>query len=215
MEKLYSTPCGGNPQPLPSYWRFDDGTVRTDLPDLNDAELAELGWVGPIKIPVGRKVTFREDLNEDEVEYYKLFDDQYDYDEETESWSTKDWDYDASINKLVWSRKKREYLLLLLDEDESLVDYEPPVLWDKFKISLFKSEKFNKYILDLTSKYPVISTALSIEIKNLNQGFHPEFNNNWEYAKECLPLSEDVILEITEIANSCNLSEENLNFLVN
>ena len=215
MEKLYSTPLGGAPQELPPYWRFEDGTVRTDLPNLNDAELAELGWIGPIEIPIRREVIFKKNLEEGQAEYYELFGDQYDYNEENESWSSKNWDYDAEITKIVWSVKKRAYVFLGLDEDESLVDYEPPVLWDKFKMSLFKSEKFNKYVLDLSIKYPVISTSLSIETKNLNQGFHPEFINIWEYAKECFPLPEDVILELTEISNSSNLNEENLNFLIN
>ena len=215
MEKLYSTPLGGAPQQLPPYWRFGDGTVRTDLPNLNDAELAELGWIGPIEIPIRREVIFKKNLEEGQLEYYELFGDQYEYDEENESWSSKGWDYDTEITKIVWSVKKRAYVFLGLDEDESLVDYEPPVLWDKFKMSLFKSEKFNKYVLDLSIKYPVISTSLSIEIKNLNQGFHPEFIDIWGYAKECFPLPEDVILEITEISNSYDLSEEDLNFLIN
>lgn len=215
MEKLYSTPLGGAPQQLPPYWRFGDGTVRTDLPNLNDAELAELGWIGPIELPIRREVIFKKNLEEGQLEYYELFGDQYDYNEENESWSSKNWDYDAEITKIVWSVKKRAYVFLGLDEDESLVDYEPPVLWDKFKMSLFKSEKFNKYVLDLSIKYPVISTSLSIEIKNLSQGFHPEFIDIWGYAKECFPLPEDVILEITEISNSYDLSEEDLNFLIN
>ena len=215
MEKLYSTPLGGAPQELPPYWRFEDGTVRTDLPNLNDAELAELGWIGPIQNPIRKKIIFKKDLTEEEYEYYEVYSDQYEYDEESESWSAKGWDYDPKINKVFWSTKQRGYVFLGLDEDESLIDYEPPVLWDKFKMSLFKSEKFNKYVLDLSIKYPVISTSLSIETKNLNQGFHPEFINIWEYAKECFPLPEDVILELTEISNSSNLNEENLNFLIN
>ena len=215
MEKLYSTPLGGSPQPLPPYWRFEDGTIRTDLPDLNDAELAELGWVGPIQNPIPRTIIFKSNLKEEEYEYYEVYSDQYEYNEESESWSSKDWDYDPKINKVFWSTKQRTYLFLDFDVDESLIDYEPPVLWDKFKMSLFKSEKFNKYVLDLSIKYPVISTSLSIETKDLNQGFHPEFINIWEYAKECFPLPEDVILELTEISNSSNLNEENLNFLIN
>ena len=215
MEKLYSTPLGGHPQTLPPYWRFEDGSVRTDLPDLNDDELAELGWIGPIKNPIARIVILKSDLTEEESEYYELYSDIYEYDEENEYWSLKVWDYDPKVNKSVWSAKKRAYVFLDLNEDETLIDYEPPVLWDKFKMSLFKSEKFNKYVLDLSIKYPVISTSLSIETKDLNQGFHPEFINIWEYAKECFPLPEDVILEITEICNSCNLKEEDLNFLVN
>ena len=212
--KLYSTPLGGIPQPIPAYWKFEDGTVRTDLQDLSDSELAELGWIGPIQIPIPKKEIFKSDLNEDQIEYYELFRDQYDYNEEDGCWCGKVWDYDPTVSKAVWSVKKREYLFLGLDEDEFLVNNPPPVLWDKFKMSLFKSQKFNKYVLDLSIAYPVISTSLSIETKNLNQGFHPEFINIWEYAKECCPLPEDVILELTELCNSCNLKEEDFNFLI-
>jgi hypothetical protein len=212
--ELYSTPLGGAPQELPPYWRFEDGTIRTDLPKLSNAELAELGWIGPIQTPIKRQVKFKKDLEEEELQYYELFNDQYEYNQENESWSLKGWDYDPEINKAIWSTKKRAYVFLGLGEDETLVDYEPPLLWDKFKMSLFKSEKFNKYVLDLSIKYPVISTALSIEIKNLTEGFNQEFINIWEYAKECFPLSEDVILELTKISNYCNLTEENLNFLI-
>ena len=213
MEKLYSTPLGGAPQPLPPYWRFLDGTIRTDLPELNDVELAELGWIGPIQPLIGKRVILKSDLLERQLSNYENNDD-YEYNEETESWTLKVYDYDTAVNKIVWSVKKREYVFLGLDEDEFLVNNPPPVLWDKFKMSLFKSEKFNKYVLDLSIAYPVISTSLSIEIKNLNQGFNPEFITIWEYAKECFPLPEDVILELTEIGNSCNLTEEDINFLI-
>lgn len=47
---LYS-PNGAHPQELPDYWRFEDGTVRTDLPDLSDEQLRDLGWFGPIDMP--------------------------------------------------------------------------------------------------------------------------------------------------------------------
>lgn len=45
------SPNGAYPQELPDYWRFQDGTVRTDLPELSDSELENLGWFGPIQMP--------------------------------------------------------------------------------------------------------------------------------------------------------------------
>lgn len=42
---------GEFPQEIPDRWRFSDGTVRTDLQELTDEELAELGWFGPIQEP--------------------------------------------------------------------------------------------------------------------------------------------------------------------
>jgi hypothetical protein len=49
---MYSPPNGNDPQILPDYWRPAPGEeVRTDLPDLTDAELNALGWKGPIQTP--------------------------------------------------------------------------------------------------------------------------------------------------------------------
>jgi hypothetical protein len=48
----YSPPNGNDPQMLPDYWRSAPGEpVRTDLPDLTDAELNALDWKGPIAMP--------------------------------------------------------------------------------------------------------------------------------------------------------------------
>jgi hypothetical protein len=47
----YSPPNNNDPQLLPERWKFDDGTVRTDLQSLSDAELNELGWSGPHTMP--------------------------------------------------------------------------------------------------------------------------------------------------------------------
>lgn len=51
MSGLYSPPHRGYPQELPSRWKFEDGTVRTDLQELSDDELHALGWHGPIEMP--------------------------------------------------------------------------------------------------------------------------------------------------------------------
>lgn len=48
---LYSPPSRNYPQELPDYWRFEDGTVRTDLRDISNTELKKLGWNGPIVMP--------------------------------------------------------------------------------------------------------------------------------------------------------------------
>jgi hypothetical protein len=47
----YIPPSRNYPQQLPDYWRFEDGTIRRDLPELSDEKLAELGWHGPIEMP--------------------------------------------------------------------------------------------------------------------------------------------------------------------
>lgn len=47
---LFSPPNGNHPQIIPDYWReTPDSKPRTDLPDLSDAELNDLGWKGPIE----------------------------------------------------------------------------------------------------------------------------------------------------------------------
>ena len=49
---MYSPPNGNDPQMIPDYWRPAPGEeVRTDLPDLTDAELNALDWKGPIQMP--------------------------------------------------------------------------------------------------------------------------------------------------------------------
>ena len=48
----YSPPNGNDPQTIPDLWRPAPGEeVRTDLPDLTDAELNAIGWKGPIVEP--------------------------------------------------------------------------------------------------------------------------------------------------------------------
>jgi hypothetical protein len=51
MSKLYSPPNRAYPQELPDYWKFEDGTIHTDLQELSDVELEALGWYGPITLP--------------------------------------------------------------------------------------------------------------------------------------------------------------------
>lgn len=50
-EVLYLPPNGTEPQTLPDYWKFEDGSVRTDLQSLSDQELNSLGWKGPFQLP--------------------------------------------------------------------------------------------------------------------------------------------------------------------
>ena len=48
----YSPPNGNDPQTIPDLWRPSPGEeVRTDLPDLTNAELNSLDWKGPIQMP--------------------------------------------------------------------------------------------------------------------------------------------------------------------
>ena len=48
----YSPPNGNDPQTIPDLWRPAPGEeIRTDLPDLTDAELNALDWKGPIAMP--------------------------------------------------------------------------------------------------------------------------------------------------------------------
>jgi hypothetical protein len=48
----YSPPNGNDPQTIPDLWRPAPGEeIRTDLPDLTNAELNALDWKGPIAMP--------------------------------------------------------------------------------------------------------------------------------------------------------------------
>jgi hypothetical protein len=51
METKFYSFKGYFPIELPNYWRFDDGTVRTDLQELSDEDLETLGWIGSIEMP--------------------------------------------------------------------------------------------------------------------------------------------------------------------
>lgn len=51
MERGMYSPNGAHPQELPDYWKFEDGTIRTDLRELTDEDLDALGWYGPIEMP--------------------------------------------------------------------------------------------------------------------------------------------------------------------
>jgi hypothetical protein len=44
------SPNGAYPQELPDRWKFEDGTIRTDLQTLSDDDLASLGWL-PAPMP--------------------------------------------------------------------------------------------------------------------------------------------------------------------
>lgn len=51
METKFYSFKGNFPMELSNYWKFDDGTVRTDLQELSDEDLETLGWIGPIEMP--------------------------------------------------------------------------------------------------------------------------------------------------------------------
>jgi len=58
----YSPPNGNDPQTIPDLWRPAPGEeIRTDLPDLTDAELNALGWKGPIQMPFSGTSYFTHD----------------------------------------------------------------------------------------------------------------------------------------------------------
>lgn len=49
---MFSPPNGNHPQNIPDSWRENpEDEIRTDLPELSDAELNALGWKGPIQMP--------------------------------------------------------------------------------------------------------------------------------------------------------------------
>ena len=54
---LWVSPDGDEPQLLPDVWRdTETDTIREDIPDLTDAELAALGWTGPVTMPTMKQL---------------------------------------------------------------------------------------------------------------------------------------------------------------
>lgn len=91
MSKLYSPPGKNYPQELPNYWKFDDGTVRTDLQTLSDAELESLGWHGPIKMP-------------EEIENTSHFTHNYAWNSDTLSFDVEEVDQDEKKKRVDYKR---------------------------------------------------------------------------------------------------------------
>jgi hypothetical protein len=121
MTKYYCPPTGGHPQELPDYWKFFNEVIRTDLQTLGDTELNLWGWEGPFTYPKAKQTIKIEDSSEERIS--KLSgDENYIFDDATDTFTSVNFDYDPETHNSVWYSKERKFIILPKDEDTSEYD---------------------------------------------------------------------------------------------
>lgn len=230
-QKLYSPPSGHLPQEIPNYCRFEDGTVRRDLPTLSDIELNELGWDGPFYWPIGKIEIKNENLTEEQIEQNHNNPNLI-YDSETQVWTSIEYDYDPKTQKYVWYSKERRFIFVNKDEDTSEYEipyksYElrPPVvnipsptvaellppqevpLWYEFKLKLLQSPEFNQYVGELLQTYPIIATSLPLVVSELENEY-TRFLDVWNILKTTHAPSEILMQKLIEICLECKIPQD-------
>lgn len=191
MINLYSPPTGGYPQEVPDYWRFADGKIRRDLQSLSSQALNNLGWTGPISIPVPKQVDDEGNItNEDE------------------------YTYDGETHKSVWYAKERKFVIIGKEESElpylpnAVIPPKPDAKWSEFKRQAIASVTLNTFIGTLMTVAPVAATALPVTLMSLELGNFNDFMNVWGAIENATTVPADLITEMTTLAESCNLPEE-------
>jgi hypothetical protein len=200
--KLYSTPIGGHPQELPDRWKFPDGTVRTDLKLLSDAELLKLGWIGPIDVPqphiqkvdeTGQPIL---DADGNPVIIER--------------------DYDLNTHKAVWYRAKRKYIIVEHQIDEAPYDSGellPEDIaklpdWDTFEGIILQSKEMRDFIAFASTKNPLVASTFPAAFFEAKNGKYNSFNTVWNELIKISPVNVNVIESIIGVALSLNLPEE-------
>jgi len=203
---LYSPPTGGHPQELPDRWKFADGTVRTDLKLLSNADLLSLGWIGPITQPQA----FTEELDEngDPV-----------LDEDGNP--VINGDYDGETHKTVWYRAARKYVIIEKHIDEAPYDSGELVSnvggvadWNTFKTTAVASVALNTFVGSLMTTLPVAATALPATLLLIEGGNYKDFESTWTAIENATTVPAKLIEEMTKLAESCHLPEEFVNIFV-
>jgi hypothetical protein len=191
MERLFSPPTGGYPQEVPDYWRFADGTIRKDLQFLSDESLNNLGWTGPISIPVAKQVN-----------------------EEGEVTNEDEYDFDAETHNAVWYAKERKFVIIGKNESElpylpnAVISPKPDAKWSEFKKQAVSSVELNIFIGNLMTIAPVAATALPVTLMSLELGNFQDFMTVWGTIENATTVPAELIEEMTALAESCNLPEE-------
>lgn len=160
--KLYSPPNSGHPQELPERWRFEDGTVRTDLKSLSDSQLKQLNWIGPIYIPVARQ---KDEDGNDVLESY---------------------DYDGETHKTVWYRAERRFVIVEKEVDETpyengeiVMPEGPQPNWNAFRNSLISSVELNQFLGSAVSVLPAAALTLPTIVLSIERDGISAFNATW------------------------------------
>lgn len=191
MERLFSPPTGGYPQEVPDYWRFADGTIRKDLQSLSDESLNNLGWTGPISIPVAKQVN-----------------------EEGEVTNEDEYDFDAETHKAVWYAKERKFVIIGKNESElpylpnAVIPPKPDAKWSEFKKQAVSSVELNIFIGNLMTIAPVAATALPVTLMSLELGNFQDFMNVWNAINLVTTVPEALVAEFVALAEACNLPQE-------
>jgi len=242
MTKYYCPPTGGHPQELPDYWKFFNGVIRTDLQTLGDTELNLWGWDGPFTYPKAKQTIKTEGLSEDRLNELSE-DEHYIFDEDTDTFTSVNFDYDSETHNSVWYSKERKFIILSKDEDTSEYDIKyrsgvtppspspnvdvppievsqtlpppPPVLWDKFKEYLFMSVELNQYIALLSQVMPIVASSLPVAISKLDTGSYGDFKLIWSIINKDNRIPSDLITEIINMALECNMHQEFITILEN
>lgn len=183
MYSLYSPPNGNFPQELPDYWRFDDGTIRTDLPSLSKKELNTLGWEGPFTLPIAKN-------SEDETQ--------------------TSWDYDPETHKYIWNSQQRKFQIIEKHLDESeFLDSIPIPEWGRFRVTALESEELN----NLFTVAPLAAASLPAVVMELSSNKYDNFRTLWTLIKKKALISDALIQNLKALAESCNLPEEFIEIL--
>jgi hypothetical protein len=143
MAAQYSPPSRNYPQELPDYWKFEDGTVRTDLQELSDAELEALGWHGPITMP-------------EDIEGTSKFTHNFTWNSDTLSFDVEeisDIDKQKKVNyKLFWERLIKGNGILTTDSNGEVISYgSDPIAYKKIKDSASQSLQANTIVTEFIS----------------------------------------------------------------
>lgn len=197
----YSSPNGGYPQELPDRWRFDDGTVRTDLKLLTDKQLLQLGWIGPIIQP--QPFTEEVDENADPV-----------LDENGDPVIVGD--YDGETHKAVWYRAARKFVIVEKHIDEALYDSGELVPddiaklpdWDTFEGIILQSNEMKDFITFASTKNSLVASTFPAAFFEVKNNKYNSFKIVWNELIKISPVSVNVIESIIGVAQSCNLPEE-------
>lgn len=242
MTKYYCPPTGGHPQQLPDYWKFSNGAIRRDLQTLGDTELNLCGWDGPFTYPNGKQTIKTTDLIEERISELSG-DENYVFDDETDTFTSVNFDYDPETHNSVWYSKERKFIILPKDEDTSEYDIKyqsgatppdhpssvfaypveisgtlpppPPVLWDKFKEYLFVSVELNNYIASLYQVMPIVASSFPVAISKLDTGSYGDFKLIWSIVNKDNKIPPDLITEIINMALECNMHQEFITILKN
>jgi hypothetical protein len=196
--KLYSPPNKGYPQELPDRWRFDNGTIRTDLKELSDSDLALLGWVGPIPTPIARQ----KDENGDDI--------------------LESYDYDPATHKPVWYTAQRRFVFLGKNVDETPYTSGQLVTsiassgipdWNSFKLAAMVNQPLNQFIAQIVPHFPIPATALPTAILLLESGDSSYFISLWSGLKQLTQIPPQLTKDLISIARACNLPDDIIDVL--